>query len=110
VISKELSGGAAAASIFKQVPITFVTEGAIYVCDMNKQEVVVPELSSCLLVEVANRDADRKRTICGLAHLTAGQSLDLDVMLTSVKKWITAFKARGGDIKHATACLYGGSN
>lgn len=94
--------------------IVFVKEYCTYAKNFKYDDspVAAIDISSCYLLEIANRDEQNKRTAFSLTHFTSEALLYAsgEVLQKSIKQVLAAFLQQGGDIETAKIRILGGSH
>ena len=91
--------------------VTFVSEGMThsinFVSEPNRKLAAI-NVSQCHLLEISNRDADKKRTVMSLTHFMVPHLSHERSLNRSVQVVLENFTANGGDLSCAEFRIYGG--
>ncbi|MDX2083117.1 MAG: hypothetical protein SFV53_03925 [Rickettsiales bacterium] len=91
--------------------ITFVSEGATHAVNFNEEphrKLAALNVSQCHILEITNRDQQRKRTVMSLSHFMIPHLIYERNIDASIGTVISNFILQGGDINNAEFRIYGG--
>lgn len=91
--------------------LTFVAEGMTHAINFeleSHRELAAINVSTCHILEIANRDADRKRTVMSLSHFMVPHLIYERNLNKSIETVIKNFVAQGGVVETAEFRIYGG--
>jgi hypothetical protein len=99
---------------FLKMRITFVPEYCSHVTNFAKNtdsSVAAIDVGFCHLLEISNRDENRKRTAFSLTHLTRFQLefFEKGNLVSNLKEVACLFKESGGDLATAEVRIFGGT-
>lgn len=91
--------------------VAVVPEYGTFAVDYNKNpDMLVSAMSvnKCLVLDIANKDSDNKRTSRSITHLTLSQARNKDVLSATLPSALEAFRSVGGDTETAEFRIFGG--
>ncbi len=94
-----------------QTVVTFVSEGATHAVDFTREphrKLAAIGVSQCHILEITNRDEQRKRTVMSLSHFMVIHLLSETNLNQSIQTVIRNFIQEGGNINDAEFRIYGG--